>query len=101
MVSRMSMVSRKNETVKNFAQSQVLISFRSSTHPAIQDSLPQCTQKFKYLQAVDDVDKYRNKGLCTPHLSFQIHQIAHLNIILASCVRGPFLEKPCISLSSS
>ena len=35
------------------------------------------------------------------HLSFHIHQIAHLKITFASCVRGPFLEKHCIRSPSS
>ena len=38
-------------------------SYRASTNPANQDHMIQGTLKFKNLQAVDEVDKYRNKAI--------------------------------------
>lgn len=38
-------------------------SYRASTNPANQDHMIQGTLKFKNLQAVDEVEKYRNKAI--------------------------------------
>ena len=38
-------------------------SYRASTNPANHDHMIQGILKFKHLQAIDEVDKYRNKAI--------------------------------------